>query len=480
MANKSATNKKPAVAKSTRRPVVDKLELSPSTPIPFEGGRGFTFVDTTEYLPFLSDNDGYAQLLLEARLLSDTNNACITTKRDYCAGSGFQYTNSEKKLSKKIKDWLKVMNRKNETSTEINKKLFESHFTWGNTPVELVRFSLLGKKRLFVYVHNFLEWRLCAPNSEDEVTEAIQSKLFLKTDYRLTEDDWKKVKKLPIYNPLLPDRKNWKKGEDGTERTLIWYKNPVSGFNHYGLPSNVASLIYQVLEFKGARFNLDNFDNNMVVSAILALKGNLSQTEANRIGKKAIAAHTGDGKRGRVMVVASEEGIDGSDLHNLQTHKEASYTDADEIWVQKIILANAWDSVLAGILSASTMGKGTGFLAKILEIKQKTVIKPAQRDLLEKVWIPIFDIANKWLDLGIDSDIDSIEIKNSTDISALTDVDITPAVKVDEVRDAKGLSKLGGKKGEQLLGEVKGNQMKGVYVKQNSSKKNNGKDVQPE
>lgn len=156
-------------------------------------------------------------------------------------------------------------------------------------------------------------------------------------------------------------------------------------------------------------------------------------------------------------------------MHSMETHKEGSFTEADNNWVQKIILANQWDSVLAGILSPSSFGKGSGFLTKILEIKQNTVIRPAQEHLIKKVWSSIFDIANKWLSLGLD--IENIIIKNAIDISGLTDVDITPAVTVDEVRRAKGMAAAEDtKKGKMFLGELGAEQKKGVYVKEKNNK----------
>lgn len=447
--------------------VSNRSELSATQPIPFEGGRGFSYVNAEEYIPFLSTDNNYAKLLLESRLLSNTHNACIVTKKDYCAGAGFQFKDNAT-IPKAVTDWLTSVNVKNQSAVKLNKKLFESHFTFGNTPIELVRFTFRKKKYLYIYVHNFLEWRLCPPDDDDDIVqEAVQSKLFARNDMVLTANDFKKARKLPIYNPRKSDKKNWKV-IDGTERTLIWYKNEVAGFDYYGLPSAIAGLIYQNLEYKGARYNLDNFDNNMVVSTILALKGNFSTPEINRIGKNIVATHTGDGKRGRVMVVGSEEGIDGSDVHSLETHKEGSYNEADDRWVQKIILANQWDAVLAGILSNNSIGKGSGFLSKILEVKKNTVIRPAQEDLIDEVWANIFDIANEWL--GFNIDWQNIEIKGAVDISALTDVDVTPAVMVDEVREAKGLKKINGKKGSKMLGELGADQKKGVYVKQNSKK----------
>ncbi|MVT11384.1 phage portal family protein [Chitinophaga tropicalis] len=450
---KQQTTSKPAAKKSTK--VSNEIRLDAKNPIPFDGGRAFSFVNNTEYLPFLDGKDDFGQQLLECRILSATHNRCVVSKANYCAGDGFMDTDGNE-LPTELTDWLASMNMKNEAATELTRRMLEDIFTWGNVPIEIVRFKSAGKKYVYVYVHNFLEWRLGKPDEDDIVQYAIQSKLFLRNQRSLTPDEISRSKKLPLYNPRKNKKDNWYQDDKGVERTLIWLKNSVSGFSQYGLPSAIASMIYQLLEYKGARYNLDNFDNNMVVSALLAIKGNISQTEADRIGKKAIQTHTGDGKRGRVMVVASEEGIEGSDLHTFDTQKEGSFKDSDDKWMQKIILANEWDAVLAGIQSASTMGKGSGFLTKIIEHINRTVILPAQKKLMTTVWSHIFTIAGEWMDWDLKKF--NLAIKSNIDISGLTDVDITPAVTVDEVREAKGLPRDGGERGKKYLGELKVNQ----------------------
>lgn len=422
----------------TKRPAVsNQVKLDSVEPIPFKNGNNvFSFVNQVAYLPFLSPKDRFAQDLLEARLLSLTGNACITKKAEWCRGVGFHDTKG-KDLPKEFTDWLKSMNLKNENVTAINESILADVFTYGNVPVEIVRMSVAGKKKLFVYVHNFQEWRLCKPDEDDIVREAVQSKLFLRDNGYVTADMLKQGKRLPIYSPLNTERQNWYRDKNGVERTLIWYHNKVTGFPYYGMPSNIAAMIYHILEYKGARFNLDGFDNNMVVAALLALKGNLGQDEANRIAKQIVNSHTGDGKRGRTLVIASEQGIEGSDYHQMSNKTDGSYNESDDKWSQKIFLANDWDPILAGFVNPSTLGKGSGYITKLIEHKLNTTIKPAQKHLFEQVWIHILKIASDWLGFKLESF--DIEIKNAIDISGLTDVDITPAVQINEVRKAKGL-----------------------------------------
>jgi hypothetical protein len=463
-------------------PIVAKLEeISAVEPLPFEGGKGFSYVAEAAYLPFLAPDDSYARLLLQSRLLSNTHNACINTKKDYCAGNGFQTKEEEDITDKKFQEWIKSMNLKDESATEINRQIFESFFTFGNVPIELVRFTVGNKKYFFIYIHNLLEWRLGKPNDDGISTYAIQSKLFLRDGFVLEASDYENSRKLPLYSPrkgnkvgsdpIKNPRINWVRDSNGTERTMIWYRNSICGFPNYGLPTAVASLIYQKSEYGGARFNLDNLENGMALSAILAIKGNLGEKELDRIGKRILKQHAAPGKRGRVMVIGSEEGVDGSDFHPIDTHKDGSYSQIDDIWTQKIILANQWDAVLAGIISSKTLGKGMGYLTKIIESKKNTVMIPAQTQLVDKFWRTTITLAKEWLGMSINPD--DVQIRNTIDISGLTDVDITPAVTVDEVRQAKGLPEAKDKtKGKQFLGEVGADQKKGVYVKESKKKKN--------
>jgi hypothetical protein len=440
--NTTTTKLKP---KTKRVGVSNKVELDAKNPIPFEHGQtSFSYINDSRYLKFLPEEDNMGQNLLEARLLSVTHNACVTTKKDYCAGEGFQDLKG-KDIDKNILEWFRCMNLRSQSVVNLNKKIFEAFFTLGNVPIELVKFTVAKKNYLYIYVHNMLEWRLGYPDDDDNVNEAIQSKLFTKRSLHLTRDQIKKLKKIPIYNPLKSEKDNWVKDEKGAYRTLIWYKNEVTGFPYYGLPSAVSSMIHQILEYKGARYNLDNFDNNMVPSAILALKGNYSEAEASKIAKKIVAQHSGDGRRGRVIVLANEEGLEDTNFHKLENQTDGSFTQADNGWTQKIILANQWDAVLSGLVNPSTLGKGAGFITKILENKLKTVIIPAQQDLMNEVWSHIFKIATEWLKLPFDNY--ELAIKNSIDISGLTDVDITPAVQINEVRKAKGLPEDPGKNG---------------------------------
>ena len=447
---------KPAKKTATRKKgvaVSNQAELDVNNPIPFEyGGQAFAYLSGQRYIPFLYPHDDFFKTLLEAKTLSLTHNACIETKKQYCAGAGL-CDKSGQDFSKEVIAWLRRMNAKGESSDTLIKKAFGSFFTFGNAVIELVRFRVAGKAVLYVYVHNVREWRLAWPDKNGVVTAAMHSKLFLRQGIT-TSEQLKESRTVPLYDFSNPNsKKNWFTDDKGAERTVIWLKNDFDGYDYYGMPSSVSSLIYQVLEYKGARYNLDNFENNLVTGGILALRGNMGDEEASKIGKQIVKNHTGDGKRGRVMVVASEEGIAGSDYHQFNTNGEGSFLKFDENLTQKIIFANEWDAILAGISHQRSLGKGNTFLRTVYQIKKTTVIDPAQQFLIENVWTIIQQIAASWHlpDFGNYE----LDIKDIDPISILADVDPTPAVQVNEVRAALGLPKDPSEKGKKYLGELK-------------------------
>jgi hypothetical protein len=440
--------------KAKRKPrVSNQVKLDTKNPIPFEfGGQAFAFIQGKKYIPFLWPEDNFFKTLLEAKTLSSTHNICIETKKDFCCGKGLKDANG-KEFSPELIAWLKALNVKNQTALTINRKAFGSFFTFGNAPIEIVRFKVGSKAVMYVYVHNVLEWRLGWYDKDGRVSSAVQSKLFLRGQGPLSADMLKDAKIIPLYNPNGREKDNWFTDDKGVQRTMFWLKNEFDGYEDYGMPSSVSSLIYQVLEYKGARYNLDNFDNNMVLGGLLALKGNLGPEEVNKIAKSIINTHSGDGKRGRVAVVASEEGIDGSDYHQYSTQSEGSYISFDERIMKKIIMANQWDELLAGITPSHSLGKGNTFLRTIYEIKKKTVIEPAQTYMLENFWQPLQKIAAEWLKIDIDKyDLGIIDVDP---ISILSDVDPTPAIKVNEIRAAVGLQEDDGPMGQKYLGELK-------------------------
>lgn len=409
---------------ATKKPnvrVSAEVRLDPKNPIPLElGNIPFYAINGAKYIPFLDRKDIFFNTLLEARLQSTAQNACIVTKTNYSVGDGVYISNlpANQKPDKYWEEFFKYSNNKRQNFNRVYRLILENFLTFGNVPIEVVRGTVGNKKFLYVYIKNQLDCRLDWPDDYGDVNNMIISRYFRKKGFlNLTEEN---CTKLPLYKAGPGSKKKyWYQDpkRKNIERTAIWLKNDIAGYDNYGLPSYIAALIFELLEYGGARFNLDNLENNMVVGGALILAGNLSQDEANRLGTKIIDQHTGAGKVGRIAVFASEEGIENSKFESFDTHKDGSYILQDDKAIQKIMLANEWDATLAGLSHSNSLGKGNGYLNEVYQQKLKTVIKPLQRTILDGFISPLCEIADEWFGTSwskYEIDVQPIKIVNDT------------------------------------------------------------------
>ncbi len=311
-----------------------------------------------------------------------------------------------------------MANNKRQNLNRVLRLIFENFFTFGNVPIEIVRGQVGNSRFVYVYVKNQLDCRLEWPDQYGDVNNMIISRYFRKKGFlNLTEEN---CTRLPLYKAGPGSKKKyWYQDpkRKGIERTALWLKNDIAGYDNYGLPSYIAALVFEMLEYGGASFNLDNIDNNMVIGGAIILSGNLSQEEANRLGRTIKDQHTGKGKVGRVAVFASEEGIENSKFESFDTHKDGSYVLLDDKAMQKIMYANEWDATLAGISHSNSLGKGNGYLNEVYQQKLKTVIKPMQRIVKDGFLDPLLEIADDWLGTQwskYDLDIQTTKLFNDT------------------------------------------------------------------
>lgn len=372
-----------------------EVKLDPKNPIPIEySGVAFSSITNRQYIPFLEGDDNFFTTLLEARLLSTSQHACVSTKTNYTIGEGLQVRKTEKE-HEAWKLFTKSINAHRQGLNSVVRKAIDTFLNFGNAPIEIVRGSVGKQKFIYLYCHNQLDCRLGKANDNEEVTEMIYSKYFRRRGMYYDE---KQARVIPLYKKTRLNReKVWKKDDNGIERTAIWLKNEIAGYDHYGLPSSISSIHHQKAEHDAVRYNLDNLENNMIVGGVVVLQGNLSQEESNRIGRKIISQHTGPGKRGRVAVISSEEDIENSKFLPMDTRKEGSYKDLDATAQNKIIFSNEWDAVLAGLMDSSGLGKGAGYLEEIYEQKMATVIRPLQSYFMENLIMPFLELADEWL-----------------------------------------------------------------------------------
>lgn len=421
--------------------------LDVKNPIPFEPtgvSSAFHFTARNKkYLPFLAPKDNFFQLLLEAKLLSPTNNSCVNSKTNFCVGNGI-YTKDNKE-NKDFSEFIKKVNKKGESLNKVTKSIFNNHFTVGNNFVEIVRGKVGSKKFIKVINRPFLDCRLSEPNDDDICESVFISKKFRrKNAWNLIEDE---AVELPIY--YGDEKMNWYKDQLGFEHCIIHIKNSVPGYDYYGMPDNVSSLPWQILEYKAARYNIDLIENNLVVGGVIFLDGNVTQEEGKKIGQDIIYSHTGDGKYGRWAVVSGQN-VSKASLQQFNTNSEGSFLKMDDNVESKIIDSNNWDSALYGQHQTSGIGNGGyAYLSAVFETKQKTVIEPSQNLIIEDFFNPLFEIYDNWMGTTF-SELE-IGFEKVTPVSFAGEIDVNKVLTKDEGREIIGKPALGNEKGGEFI-----------------------------
>ena len=407
-------------------------------PIPIEfGGSSVTYnYAGKRYLPFIGNDDNLAQLLLEARLISSTQDSCISSIAECTVGEGITVTNIETDHLGEFWSWLDAVNNNQESLDDILLQVADALGCLGNQFVEIVRGAINKKRFIKVYTHSFLRCRLGEINKATGKPDVvIISESFLKKGYisNLTKESVE----IPLYDPnRLNKSDNWKR-EGRIERTMIHLKTPKTGVDFYGVPASISSLRYQVLESKIAQFNLDNFENNMVLGGVLAFKAAMTQEEARKNAREIINAYTGQGKSGRIAVFSSENGIEDMIFKPFDTQKEGSFVDYDKRVEDKIIGANKWSKEFYQS-DGATLGKGSGYLRSLWDIKERMVLKPLRRKILYQFVYPLVNIYADWM--GDKKVLDyEFGFNSSMPVSMIGDMDPEKFITVGEAREMSGL-----------------------------------------
>lgn len=419
-------------------------------PIPFEpSGSSAAFLlpeKTKPYIPFLNPKDNFFQILFEASLGSPTTNACINSKVFFCAGKGLTIKDSSESELKEFRQLQKRINNKRQSLGKVLDGLFNKYFRVGNDFIEIIRSKVGDTKKVMAFPRKFLECRLSEADEND-----VPQSVYISKKFRNIKDDWsidieKDAIELPIYDG--EDTKWWTHPTQGTEHCIIHVKNEMPGYDYYGMPENVASLPQQILEYKAARYNIDNFENNLVIGGLVVLEGNHTDAELDKVAKKIAAQHTGDGKRGRYAFISNKQGTGA--VHDMKKQTDGDYLKLSENVEQKIIDANNWDSALFGQNNNKGLGNGgNAYVRTIFDIKNKTVIEPTRQVIIEDFIIPFFEIYDDWMGTNwSEKEFDFIPVVPE---SFAGDIDANAILTVDEGRQIFGKEPLPNNEGSVII-----------------------------
>lgn len=442
-----------APTEKSKTVVVNSIKLNPEEQIPIGFGQdNWQILQGKKYIPFISADDCLPNLFWKVRLQSTTQSACISTIAQTTIGEGLYVTNldKEKEVDKDFLEWIDSINNDNQSLNEICRTIVDAKATDGNAWIQITKGQFSNKKWVKPYLHPTLVCRLGAIDPKiGRPTSVVRSNQFSKPDRGVLSNRSLKAVEIHLYSKNVLD-KSWTP-IDGELNTMIHLKNEVPGIPFYGIPKSHASLRYQVLEYKSAQGNIDNFDNNMILSALLIFESAMTTEEAAASAKEIIKTHTGQGKLGRVGVVSSEQGIANFKYQPLDTQKEGSWIELDKRVEQKIIFAHNWDAVLAGISRESAFGNGSQYIRAAFDAKKAMVLKPEADYLIQKFIKPLVAIAAEhmkkpdWLKY-------EFAFKHSMPFSLLSDIDVNSVLTVDEGREILGQTEMEDPKiGKQII-----------------------------
>lgn len=435
-----------SATKQTSTVVINTARLDAKSPIPLETeGKGYYFFNgNNRYIPFLDRKDNFFQVLIEANLLSPTNNSCVSSKTKFSIGEGWMLADGVE--DKKIDEWAKVVNKKRQSFNDIIGGAFNNKYCSGNAFIEIVRTKVGTSRYIKLFLKNFNDCRVAEPDADDDIpTHIIVSKKFRKKGmWSITEQE--DVIAVPIYTG--EHGQTWYKDSKGNEHAIIHLKNDVPGYDYYGMPSNVACLPQQILEYKMARFNLDNFDNNLAIGGLIVLQGNLTPEESGKVAREITTAHSGDGKRGKYVILSSEAGVENSKVIPFDQTKDYDYINGSKRIEEQIIFANEWSKVLIDPM-AGGMGNSGKQIKEIYETKMNTVIFPEQNKMIETLINPIMQACDEWM--GTKWSNYKFTFNNITALGIASDVDVNSVLNVDEGREALGYKEIGGEAGKSII-----------------------------
>jgi hypothetical protein len=426
------------------------IKLDAQNPLPIEFNSNI-FVDLKgkRYVPFLNPSDNFAQLLTEAYLLSPTTLSCVSSKARYCVGNGLiQKDVKEGSEDPQFKSWSANVNRKQQSLNDILHGAFSNYFANGNPYIQVVRGMVAGKKFIRLYLRNTLDCRLSYPDDDDICNSVYISKYFRKLG--IWNMNTIKTEEIPVYSSNMFDQP-WARDEKGFEHTIFHLKNLVPGYDYYGMPSNVGSLPLQVLEYKSARYNLDNFENNMVIGGVVVFKGAMTEEEAKKAGRDIVYQHTGDGKRGRWCILSSEAGIgDGVEIKEFAKQEEGSFIESDKHNAEKIFMSNQWNKLLIGGSEQRGIGQGnSAYIRSVFDIANNTVIMPTQAMMKEKFLQPLLQICDEWM--GTNWSTLNFDFNPIQPVSFLGDINVNAIITRNEGREIIGQPPMDGDKGEEII-----------------------------
>ena len=308
---------------------------------------------------------------------STTHRRIINDKADYISGKGFTFDASVPLLG----DFVARVNGEGESLRRVINKLAFDKSLFGNAFLEVVTDA----------DHSFLSLYH---------QDASRCRLAKGSQHVLIHHDWSRYRREEAVSlPLYPQ---FEAQADGTQRTVIHYKDYEPMFRHYGVPQYIAGMNVSAIAYKTDRWNISRLDNSFQLSGVMLLD-NAVDSEAEALQLTRMAEERFAGKPGQVMFVVRDGcGDDNSRFIPITSQSDGDWRDLHEQATSDIVVAHSWFRSLSGLDYSS------GFSAERIlheyEVALNTIILAEQAEMME----PIVSLLTSLL--GIDAS--SLEIIN--------------------------------------------------------------------
>lgn len=287
-----------------------------------------------------------------------THRRIINDKADYISGKGFTFDGDAPLLSAIVER----ANSDGESLRQVMSRVIFDKMLFANAFVEVVRDAAHTSLALFHH-------------------DASLCRLAKDGQHILMHHDWRSfAQKDAIQLPLYP---SFELFEDGTERSMIHYKDYEPTFSHYGVPNYIAGLNVSAIAYKTDRWNISRLDNSFNMSGVMMLD-NAAEAEAEAEQIVRAAEEKFGGRPGQVLFVVK----DGSEHDNSQFIPITSSSDGD--WEalhsqanSDIVVAHSWFRSLSGLDYSS--GFSSERILHEYEVALNTVILAEQEEIIEPI-----------------------------------------------------------------------------------------------
>ena len=335
-------------------------------------------VESDRFWRWGDDNLFPDALALMARRAT-THRRILNDKSDYITGKGFTCDEERQPL---IGYMIRRANGDGESLRQVVNKLAFDKSLFGNAFLEVVT----DRRHTFLALHH---------------QDASRCRLARDGKHVLLHHNWAEfhpdeARTLPLY-PLFEEQ------ADGSQRTIVHYKDYEPSFAHYGVPPYIAGFGASAIAYKTDRWNISRLDNSFQLSGVMMLDSSVdNEAEAERIVRTAERQFAGH--PGRVMFLIREGGkeADNSRFIPIGSTNEGDWQSLHEQAVGDIVVAHSWFRTLSGLDYEG------GFSAERIlheyEVALNTVILGEQQELMEPIRAVMHAV------LGIDAS--SLEVIN--------------------------------------------------------------------